>query len=57
VRTHLIETARPVLEAMLEEISGTKVVSLHQDISTAPGEEILVFTLAKAPSVRELKWR
>ncbi len=55
VRTHLIETARPVLEAMLEEISGTKVMSLHQDISTATGEEILVFTLAKAPHLPRLQ--
>src|SRR4029077_13716577 len=34
VRTQLIETARPVLEAMAEEVTGSKVVSLHHDIST-----------------------
>ena len=51
VRTHLIETARPVLEAMIEEISGTKVLSLHQDISTATGEEILVFSPKRRPPV------
>src|ERR1017187_9950598 len=28
VRTHLIETARPVLEAMVEKITGVKVLSL-----------------------------
>src|SRR3982750_1548962 len=42
VRTHLIETARPVMEAMLQEITGVKVLSLHHDISTSTGEEIVV---------------
>jgi uncharacterized protein YbcI len=55
VRTQLIETARPVLEAMLENVTGAKVLSLHHDISTARGEEIIVFTLADAPIVRALK--
>jgi uncharacterized protein YbcI len=53
VRTQLIETARPVMEAMVEEITGVKVVSLHHDISTTTGEEVVVFTLAKTPTVRE----
>src|SRR5438874_8488192 len=34
VRTHLIETARPVMEALIQEVTGVKVVSLHHDIST-----------------------
>src|SRR5436309_13702745 len=45
VRTHLIETARPVMEAMIREITDVKVVSLHHDISTVTGEEVVVFTL------------
>ena len=53
VRIQLIETARPVLESMVLEATGTKVVSLHHDISTATGEEIVVFTLAESPLVRE----
>src|SRR5258707_15601011 len=32
VRTQLIETARPFLEAMLQEATGVKVLSLHHDI-------------------------
>jgi uncharacterized protein YbcI len=55
VRTHLIETARPVMEAMVEEITGAKVLSLHHDISTVTGEEIVLFTLAASPQFRELK--
>src|ERR1700744_2583014 len=34
VRTHLLETARPLLEAMVQEITGIGVLSLHHDIST-----------------------
>src|SRR4051812_20970447 len=52
VRTHLIETARPVMEAMVEKVTGAKVVSLHHDISTATGEEVVCFTLADTPSFR-----
>ena len=55
VRTHLIETARPVMETMVEEITGTKVLSLHHDISTVTGEEIVLFTLAESPDFREIK--
>ena len=55
VRTHLIETARPLMEAMLANITGVKVKSLHHDISTATGEEFVVFTLAAAPHHREGK--
>ena len=55
VRSHLTETARPIMEAMVEEATGAKVLSLHHDISTATGEEIVVFTLAKEPEFREAK--
>jgi uncharacterized protein YbcI len=55
VRTHLIETARPVLEAMILGATGVKVLSLHHDISTATGEEVVLFTLAESPLFRETK--
>ena len=55
VRTHLIETARPLLEAMVQEATGVKIVSLHHDISTATGEEVILFTLADSPLFREAK--
>ena len=55
VRTQLIETARPVLEAMVQEATGVKVLSLHHDISTVTGEKVVLLTLAQAPSVRETK--
>jgi uncharacterized protein YbcI len=57
VRTHLIETARPVMEAMVQEVTGVKVLTLHHDISTIIGEEVVLFTLAETPAVREPKKR
>lgn len=55
VRTHLIETARPVMEAMIQDVTGIKVLSLHHDISTVSGEEVVLFTLAEPPAFREAK--
>ncbi len=57
VRTHLIETARPVMEAMVQEVTGVKVLSLYHDISTVTGEEMVLFTLVDAPPFRETKKR
>ncbi len=55
VRTHLLETARPLMEAMVQDVTGIKVLSLHHDISTVTGEEVVLFTLAEPPQVREVK--
>ena len=55
VRSHLIEIARPTMEAMLKDITGVGVVSLHHDISTVTGEEIILFTLAECPVCRETR--
>jgi uncharacterized protein YbcI len=40
---------------MIQEITGMKVVSLHHDISTVTGEEVVLFTLAEAPHFRDLR--
>jgi uncharacterized protein YbcI len=53
VRTHLVEAARPLMEAMVEGITGVRVLSLHHDISTKTGEEVVLFTLAGSPAVRD----
>ena len=55
VRTHLIETARLLMEATVVDITGIKVLSLHHDISTVTGEEVVLFTLAESPRVREVE--
>ncbi|MFN0136127.1 MAG: DUF2294 domain-containing protein [Phycisphaerae bacterium] len=57
VRTQLVETARPVLESLILENTGTRVVSLHHDISTRSGEEVILFTLEESPVSREKKSR
>ena len=57
VRCHLIETARPTMEAMVQGITGIKVISLHHDISTVTGEEVVLFALAESPLFRETKKR
>src|SRR3954467_14893125 len=55
VRTHPIETARPLMEAMVQEVTGVKPVSLHHDISTITGEEVMLFTLDRSPLPRDVR--
>lgn len=55
VRTQLMEVARPLMETMVRDVTGINVRSLHHDISTITGEEIVLFTLATPPEVRETK--
>ena len=52
VRAQLIEIARPALESLIEKITGSKTISLHHDISTVYGEELISFSLASMPQVR-----
>jgi uncharacterized protein YbcI len=55
VRTQLMETARPMLAAIVQEVTGVQVVSLHHDISTVTGEEVVIFTLSAPPVFRAMK--
>ena len=55
VRSQLVEIARPALDKLVQEITGIKPRSLHHDISTLTGEEVVIFTLAKAPEYRDAK--
>jgi uncharacterized protein YbcI len=57
VRTHLVEISRPRLEKMVEESSGMRCVSLHHDVSTVTGEELLLFTLTEVPGTRTTRKR
>jgi uncharacterized protein YbcI len=57
LRDHLLETARPLMEAMIRGVTGIEVVSMHHDISTITGEEVVLFTLAESPLARETKRR
>ena len=57
VRTQLIELARPLMESMVQAATGVTVLSLHHDISTTTGEEVVLFTLSETPKFRETKQR
>jgi uncharacterized protein YbcI len=53
--THLVESARPAMESMIADITGVKVVSLHHDIGTPTGEEVVFTPLCDPASLREIK--
>ncbi len=55
VRAHMVSTGRARLESIVEEAVGVKLVSVHHDISTITGEELLVFSLAEPPACRPKK--
>ena len=44
-----------MMEAMIQNVTGAKVLSLHHDISTLSGEEVVLFTLERSPLFRETK--
>jgi|SRR5688572_25279009 len=52
VRTQLMEVARPLMETMVRDVTGINVKSLHHDISTVTGEEVVVFILSESPDFR-----
>jgi uncharacterized protein YbcI len=55
VRAHMVASGRPRLEEVVEAATGVKLVSVHHDISTVTGEEVLVFSLAENPACRPRK--
>ncbi|MEI7781409.1 MAG: DUF2294 domain-containing protein [Planctomycetota bacterium] len=55
LRSHLVLSGRPMLDKLVQEATGTLPVSVHHDISTITGEELIVFSLAEAPVCRPKK--
>lgn len=55
IRTHVVANGRGRLESLVESVAGVKLVSIHHDISTVTGEELLVFSLAAPPACRPKK--
>lgn len=47
VRRQLIEGSRSMLDEIILDLTGAKVVSLHSDISIKTGERIFVFALTE----------
>jgi uncharacterized protein YbcI len=52
-RQVLLEKGRPLLEAVVQDILGCNVRSLHTDISTVTGERVILFVLDAIPNFRE----
>lgn len=46
VRRQLLEGSRLLLEDIVQQATGSRVVSLHTDISVKTSERVIVFTLA-----------
>jgi uncharacterized protein YbcI len=55
VRAYMLETTRPRIDAVVQESTGLRCVSMHHDISTITGEEVFVFTLSGEMVLREMK--
>lgn len=53
MRTELLESARPLLETVVAQITGRTVISLHTDISTSRGERVIIFVLDSTPDYTE----
>ncbi len=52
VRSHMVATGRQRLAEIVENAVGVPLVSVHHDISTVTGEELIVFSLADTPVFR-----
>lgn len=52
VRAHLIESARPMLDEMIQEATGAKVVTLSQEVNPLNDEQIIVAGLTESPRFR-----
>ncbi|MFA5873246.1 MAG: DUF2294 domain-containing protein [Anaerolineales bacterium] len=44
-RRQLFESSRSTIEALVKEIVGCQVISLHTDVSTKTGERVIVLTV------------
>jgi uncharacterized protein YbcI len=55
VRGYLVEAAGPILGVLIRDITGVPVLSLHHDVSTVTGEEVVLFTLAEPPLYGQVK--
>lgn len=47
VRVKLLEEARSLLKAIVDDITGSSMKSMHTDISTVSGERVIIFTMDK----------
>lgn len=45
MRRQLFENSRPLLEEIVQEVIGCRLISLHTDMSTKTGERVIVFVV------------
>lgn len=57
LRGHLLLVGQPLLEELVVAATGSQPVSIHHDISTVTGEEVIVLTLAVPPACRDRRRR
>lgn len=50
-RQELVDHNRPMLEAIIRDVLGAEVRSLHTDISTRTGERVIVLSLDRKPDL------
>lgn len=55
VRNELLIMAKPILVALVAELTGVEVLCLLHDLSMGTNEEIVIFVLNGVPQVRETK--
>ncbi len=51
-RSYLLVAGKATLDALVRNATGSQPVSVHHDISSTTGEEVLVFTLSAPPQCR-----
>lgn len=51
MRHALLEKGRPMLDAIVRDVVGVSVKSLHTDLSTVTGERLIVFSLEAIPEL------
>ena len=55
VRGHMIFSGRSKLLGIVEKATGVGLVSVHHDVSTVTGEEMIIFSLDGEPAFRKRK--
>jgi uncharacterized protein YbcI len=53
MRHALLQKGRPLLEALIKDLLGVGIRSLHTDLSTITGERVIIFSLDSIPEITE----
>lgn len=51
MRHALLQKGRYLLEALIKDLLGVSIKSLHSDLSTITGERMIIFSLEEVPEV------